>query len=113
MTIFRNRRRADSEPRAYPRGNRYHRYDHQWYFTTREGILMGPYETREQAVEETEKYIAFAEGARREVLRIMRNRHPIPDQDRFRRRYRSRISRISMPLAAIRSLASRILYSPK
>ena len=54
--------------------DRYFSYDGQWYFTTREGITMGPYDSRAQAIAETDTYIAFIKSARSPVLTVIRNR---------------------------------------
>ena len=53
------------------RVSRYRKVGNFWYFSTREGIIMGPYSSRDVAEEETAKYIQFAQHTKSHVLKIM------------------------------------------
>lgn len=72
MNAYQNRRAEDQEQNSYTRDDRYFCLEKMWYFTTREGLAMGPYESRDLAVEEAEGYIRFARSAGKLVLNIMK-----------------------------------------
>ncbi len=45
------------------RSTRYFKLHNYWYFATREGATLGPFDTREQAAQTIEDYIGFVEQA--------------------------------------------------
>ena len=67
-------RRDDTEAFKSSRDERYFNYDGRWYFATREGVIMGPYDSRAQAIAETNTYIAFIKAAKSPVLSVIRSR---------------------------------------
>lgn len=72
MNAYQNRRAEDQEQYSYTRDDRFFSLENMWYFTTREGLVMGPYESRKLAIEEAEGYIRFACSAGKLVLNIMK-----------------------------------------
>ncbi|MCK9505100.1 MAG: DUF6316 family protein [Porticoccaceae bacterium] len=71
MKACANRRVEDTGHYRQPRNDRYFCLDSRWYFTTREGLIMGPYESRELAAQETQTYIRFVSAANKRVLRLL------------------------------------------
>lgn len=65
-------RRGDHQPGNRADEERYFDIDGQWYFTTREGITMGPYDSQVQAMEETKSYINFINKAKTPVLKVLK-----------------------------------------
>lgn len=53
------------------RGNRFFKLGDSWYFTTREGFSMGPYDSHELADKGTEDYLAFVSKADPKMLKLM------------------------------------------
>ena len=51
---------------------RYFSVKSQWYFTTREGITMGPYGSKALAVAETSSYIDFINGAKTPIINVLK-----------------------------------------
>lgn len=54
------------------RGSRFFKLGDSWYFSTREGFSMGPYDSRELAGKGAEDYLAFASRADARVLKLLR-----------------------------------------
>ena len=52
-------RAGDRQAAPQTRGDRYFTLDQHWYFITREGVTMGPYPSRTEAVKATHTYIRF------------------------------------------------------
>ncbi len=52
-------RANDGEPVVAIRSERYFKLYDYWYFATREGAMLGPFDTREQALRATRDYIEF------------------------------------------------------
>lgn len=74
MTASIERRASDIRSGKHDRCDRYFCLDSQWYFTTREGLTMGPYESQEQAVDETNLYIEFVRSAAQPVVTMLKRR---------------------------------------
>lgn len=53
------------------RGNRFFKLGDNWYFTTREGFSMGPYDSHELADKGTDDYLAFVSRADPSTLKLM------------------------------------------
>lgn len=53
------------------RGDRFFRHGNDWFFRTREGTPVGPYDSRTGAVEGAIDYIQFVETAPRGVVRVL------------------------------------------
>ncbi|WP_198292182.1 DUF6316 family protein [Teredinibacter turnerae] len=54
-----NVRRGESEDRVWYRSERFFRADGQWYFSTREGVEVGPYPSRSSAANGLKLYIRY------------------------------------------------------
>ncbi len=67
-----SRRNDDDRTASHPRDERYFTLDNHWYFTTREGLVMGPFDSRAQAVGEAANYIRFTQAATARVLDLVR-----------------------------------------
>ncbi len=67
-----NYRQGDSRPSTRESDDRYFALDDNWYFTTREGLVMGPYPSRAQAVAETKNYILFISSAKARVINLFK-----------------------------------------
>jgi hypothetical protein len=50
-------RETDLTHKVYFRADRFHRSDGEWYFLTREGINVGPFESKERAEGELANYL--------------------------------------------------------
>jgi uncharacterized protein DUF6316 len=64
-----NERMSQSKPPH--RGDRFFKLSNNWYFTTREGFSMGPYDSHELAQKGTGDYIAFVHNAAPHVLKLL------------------------------------------
>ncbi len=53
------------------RANRFYKLSDNWYFTTREGLSMGPYDSQEEAKTGTSDYITFVSNAAPHVLKLL------------------------------------------
>lgn len=53
------------------RGSRCFKLDNSWYFTTREGFSMGPYDSYELAEQGTRDYVAFVSKAEPHMLKLL------------------------------------------
>lgn len=63
----------DAKARMHDRKfNRFFQRGNLWYFKTREGIVMGPYDTLEVARDDVTNYIGFVQNSSSSVLRIMK-----------------------------------------
>ena len=72
LNRFPNYRSGDASASNRPSEDRYFNLDDHWYFTTREGITMGPYDSRAQAIAETNLYIEFINSAKSPVLKVIK-----------------------------------------
>lgn len=72
MLTVSGRRKDDDQAVPHPRDDRYFFLDNHWYFTTREGLVMGPFDSRAQAVGEAGKYVHFVHSARTRILNLIR-----------------------------------------
>jgi hypothetical protein len=50
-------RDTDLVQKVYFRADRFHRSDGYWYFVTREGVNMGPFESKQRAEAELANYL--------------------------------------------------------
>ena len=66
-------REGDSEhtPATPPRCDRYFKLADYWYFTTREGATLGPYDSKDQAHLAAEDYIQFVHKATPAMLKLL------------------------------------------
>lgn len=64
-------RRTDNESGFKVRGDRYFKLHDYWFFGTREGATVGPYDTKEHALKGTREYIEFIERAPQSVFKIL------------------------------------------
>ena len=53
------------------RANRFYKLSDNWYFTTREGFSMGPYDSQEEAQAGTSDFITFVSKATPHVLKLL------------------------------------------
>ena len=74
MNYSQNHRQGDLTPNHREDDDRYFELDGQWYFTTREGLTMGPYQSRALAVSETTGYIKFINTAKSNVINLIKRR---------------------------------------
>ena len=74
MGANQQRRADDSRAVNRNRCDRYFSLDGQWFFTTREGLIMGPYDSQEEAQSQTRLYIRFVNTAPRPVVSILKRR---------------------------------------
>lgn len=65
-------RQGDSIPSTRDSDDRYFTLDDHWYFTTREGLVMGPYLSRAQAIGESRNYILFIRSAQRRIVNLFK-----------------------------------------
>lgn len=63
--------RAGERPRLWYRSNRFFSADGFWYFTTREGIDVGPYDSRRAAERDSERLIRLLGDLETEEARIL------------------------------------------
>ena len=56
---------------AQVRSNRYFKLSDYWYFTTREGATLGPYDSKEQAEQAVTDYIQFVNQAAPSILKLL------------------------------------------
>lgn len=75
--------RKDDDPEREQKSNytlqssRFFKLYNYWYFATREGATLGPFDTREQAAVATEDYIGFVEDAPLAAIEMLqRHAHP-------------------------------------
>lgn len=54
------------------RCERFFKLNHAWYFTTREGFAMGPFDSYELAESGAKDYLAFVNKADTHVLKVLR-----------------------------------------
>lgn len=63
--------RIGEEGKPIPiRGERFFKLEHFWFFATREGAAVGPFDTKSQAMQGVQDFIAFARQASPETLDI-------------------------------------------
>lgn len=66
-----SRPRTGEEGRPIPiRGERFFKLEHFWFFATREGASVGPYDSMDQAVQGVEDFIVFTHQASPKTLNI-------------------------------------------
>lgn len=65
---------ASTSPKAPLRSDRYFKLSDYWYFITREGATLGPYESKDQAQHAVVDYIQFVNQVSPAVLRLMKAR---------------------------------------
>lgn len=65
------RRQSDTTSGPIYRGGRYFKLHDYWFFATREGATVGPYDTREGAVQGTNDYIQFIQQAPASVMKVL------------------------------------------
>jgi hypothetical protein len=70
ISIKRSSERAQDSKIPH-RGNRFFKLGDNWYFTTREGFSMGPYDSHELADKGTEDYLAFVSRADPKILKLL------------------------------------------
>jgi Domain of unknown function (DUF6316) len=81
MSNVLRKRESDGEYNNYKRDDRFFNLDDNWYFTTREGLVMGPYESRCQAESESATYIRFLKFAHPPVVNLVtRNKMAFPEK---------------------------------
>lgn len=73
MAYSLNYRQGDATPSTRDSDDRYFALDDHWYFTTREGLVMGPYQSRAQAIAETRNYILFIRSARARIVNLFKH----------------------------------------
>jgi len=66
-------REGDSEqtPATPVRSDRYFKLADYWYFTTREGATLGPYDSKDQAQLAADDYIQFVNKATPAMLKLL------------------------------------------
>lgn len=64
-------RRDDDLYQGFERHERYVGLEGKWYFTTREGIVMGPYPSVVEAKKATREYIDFIRSAPAVILKAL------------------------------------------
>jgi hypothetical protein len=68
--------RKDDNIRRLPvRGERYFKLHDFWYFATREGAMLGPYDSKEQAERATRDFIEFVQSAPPAAFRLLEVDH--------------------------------------
>lgn len=70
-------RQNDPKACQHARSNRLFRQQKDWFFKTREGALVGPYDSSEQALQGIESYIQFVQKAPTSVVKVLFNRRPL------------------------------------
>ena len=66
------RENEEAIPSRVPhRGDRFFKLANNWYFTTREGFSMGPYDSHEMAAKGTGDYISFVNHAAPHILKLL------------------------------------------
>lgn len=74
--------RGGEQGRAIPiphRCDRFFKLKHAWYFTTREGFSMGPFDSYELAKSGAKDYLAFVSTADTHVLKALRPEQKGPE----------------------------------
>ena len=66
------KRSSDDIGNEHSREDRFFSLDDLWYFTTREGVVMGPYDTEQEAKAELNSYINFVKSAKPPVLNLVK-----------------------------------------
>lgn len=66
------KRSDDADSLDHSREDRFFSLDNLWYFTTREGVVMGPYDTEQEAKVELHSYIDFVNSAASPVLNLVK-----------------------------------------
>lgn len=70
--VYMKRGNEQKEPHDVPiRSNRFFKLAGNWYFTTREGASMGPYESHELAEKSVSDYVEFARNAAPRILKLL------------------------------------------
>ncbi len=66
-------RESDSESASTAplRSNRYFKLSDYWYFITREGATLGPYDSKDQAKDAVADYIQFVNQATPAMLKLL------------------------------------------
>lgn len=52
-----DKRRNETESKAWYRSQRFIEHDGKWFFLTREGSTEGPFESKQDAMEQLEKWV--------------------------------------------------------
>ncbi len=63
-------RKSDARPANQFRTDRFFKLHNYWFFATREGASVGPFDSRDCAVKAVDDYIEFAQKAGKEALRF-------------------------------------------
>jgi hypothetical protein len=66
------KRSEDDSSNDHSREDRFFSLDDLWYFTTREGVVMGPYDSAGEAQRELNSYIDFVKSANPPVLNLVK-----------------------------------------
>lgn len=64
-------RKTDADNVRPIRGGRYFKLHDFWFFATREGATVGPYDTREQAMLGTMEYVRYIQRAPAAALKLL------------------------------------------
>ena len=62
---------SPSTSKARVRSDRYFKLSDYWYFITREGATLGPYDSKEQAAQAVADYIQFVNQASPAILKLL------------------------------------------
>ena len=54
-----------------PRNSRFYEQNNYWFFVTREGASIGPFDTKDDAAKGVEDYIQFINNAKPDVLEFL------------------------------------------
>jgi len=63
-------RSGEDGVRVPTRGERFFKLHHFWFFATREGAAVGPFDSKNQAMQGVQDFIAFARSASPQTLGI-------------------------------------------
>lgn len=66
------RRKEDHKLGGHLREDRFFQLENNWYFTTREGVVMGPFDSREVAEQEVQTFIDFMKAAQGPVTGLIK-----------------------------------------
>ena len=70
--IYINREDDSANPAAMPlRSDRYFKLSENWYFITREGATLGPYDSKFQAQQAVVDYIQFVNQATPAMIKLL------------------------------------------
>ncbi|OUS03935.1 hypothetical protein A9Q90_07880 [Gammaproteobacteria bacterium 54_18_T64] len=62
---------AESASKARVRSDRYFKLSDYWYFITREGTTLGPYDSKNQAQQAVADYIQFVNQATPAMMKLL------------------------------------------